>query len=69
MTALFDRVALIGVGLIGSSLSHAMRSAWACGACLGACAERRHARQGEGPGPRDTACMILRLLRLWMRTW
>ena len=26
MTALFDRVALIGVGLIGSSLSHAMRS-------------------------------------------
>jgi cyclohexadieny/prephenate dehydrogenase len=26
MTALFDRVALIGVGLIGSSLSHAMRA-------------------------------------------
>ena len=26
MTALFDRVALIGVGLIGSSLSHVMRS-------------------------------------------
>ena len=53
MTApMFERVALIGIGLIGSSLAHAMRRGGLARHDRRPCAEREDARHGAAAGPR-----------------